>query len=146
MIILLSMLTGMIFIISKTLNMLLSKDIGIYKSNIVNHLTGLFGAVLFVVLFLRGSAFQLNDLSQVGIFPLLGGVMGATFVALSNYTFSRTNVLVSTLLILIGQTIASLIIDYIYRQEMISIQGIIGILLIIYAVFLYNSGEKQVVE
>lgn len=143
MILLLSVLTGMIFIITKTLNMLLSKDVGIYKSNVVNHITGLFGASMFVLLFLRGSDFSLNMLTHVGVFPLLGGVFGATFVALSNYTFSKTKVLISTLLILVGQTIASVTIDYFYLDKVISFKAVIGVLLVIIAVFLYNSKETS---
>ena len=126
MIFILSVLTGMVFIVVKTINMLLSKEVGIYKGNVVNHLTGLFGCTLFIL-----------------IFPLLGGVMGATFVALSNYTFSKTKVLISTLLILVGQTIASVLIDYVYLNEIVSIKAILGTILIIFAVVLYNSKEAE---
>jgi transporter family-2 protein len=125
----------------KTINMLLSKEVGIYKSNISNHITGLFGAWLFVLVLLRGSDFELVQLTQVGIFPLLGGILGATFVALSNYTFSKTNVLTSTLLILIGQTLSSVIIDYIYLDKMVSPLALFGTVLIIIAVIVYNQDE-----
>jgi len=143
MILLLSVATGMIFIITKTLNMLLSKEVGIYKSNIVNHVTGTFGALLFVLLFLRNSDFQLVDLTHIGIYPLLGGILGATFVALSNYTFSKTKVLISTVLILIGQTIASVIIDYYTLGQIVSIQTLIGTLMIIIAVIMYSTPSAK---
>lgn len=145
MILLLTVLTGMIFIMVKTLNMLLSQEVGIYKANVSNHVTGLIGASLFALLFLRGSDFQVSMLTSVGIFPLVGGILGATFVALSNYTFSKTKVLISTLLILVGQTITSVIIDYIFLNEMVSFKAILGTALIVYAVFLYNSKEKKAV-
>ena len=143
MIFILSVLTGMVFIIVKTINMLLSKEVGIYKGNIINHLTGLFGCTLFILIFLKSSSFEISQLLDVGIYPLLGGVMGATFVALSNYTFSRTKVLISTLLILVGQTIASVLIDYVYLNEIVSIKAILGTILIIFAVILYNSKEAE---
>lgn len=142
MILLLSVATGMIFIIMKTLNMLLSKEVGIYKSNIVNHVTGTIGAFMFVLLFLRGSTFELVDLTKIGIYPLLGGIMGATFVALSNYTFSKTKVLISTVLILIGQTIASVVIDYVNLNVMASPKTLIGVVLIIIAVIVYSNPVK----
>lgn len=142
MVLLLSVLTGMVFIMVKTINMLLSKEVGIYKANVTNHITGLFGACLFVLFFLRGSTFELSVLKSVGFFPLIGGMLGATFVALSNYTFSKTKVLISTLLILVGQTLASVIIDYLYFNEMVSVKALIGTVLIVTAVFLYNSKEK----
>ena len=68
---------------------------------------------------------------------------GATFVALSNYTFSKTKVLMSTLLILVGQTVASVVIDYIHLGEMISFNAVIGTVLIVLAVILYNSKEEE---
>ena len=143
MVLLLSVATGMIFIITKTLNMLLSKEVGIYKSNIVNHVTGTFGALLFVLLFLRNSDFQLVDLTHIGIYPLLGGILGATFVALSNYTFSKTKVLISTVLILIGQTIASVVIDYYTLGEIVSVKTLIGTLMIIFAVIIYSTPSAK---
>jgi len=143
MILLLSVLTGMIFIVTKTLNMLLSKEVGIYKSNIVNHVTGSIGAFIFVLLFLRGSSFELIQLTQIGVYPLLGGIMGATFVALSNYTFSKTKVLISTVLILIGQTIASIVIDYINLEVTPSPITLLGVLLIIISVIMYSTPVKE---
>lgn len=143
MILILTVFTGMLFIITKSLNMLLSKHIGIYKSNVINHITGLFGVTLMSLLFLRNSSFELSQLLHVGFFPLLGGVLGATFVALSNYTFSKTKVLISTLLILIGQTIASITIDYFYFDEVLSFKAMMGIVCIIVAVMLYNEKEVQ---
>lgn len=143
MVLLLSVATGMIFIITKTLNMLLSKEVGIYKSNIVNHVTGTIGALLFVLLFLRNSDFQLVDLTHIGIYPLLGGILGATFVALSNYTFSKTKVLISTVLILIGQTIASVVIDYYTLGEIVSMKTLIGTLMIIFAVIMYSAPSAK---
>lgn len=143
MILLLSVLTGMLFIIVKTVNMLLSKEIGIYKANIVNHVTGLTMAALFFFIGVQASQFTIEGALSGGLFPLLGGVMGATFVTLSNYTFSKTTVLTSTLLILIGQTISSVIMDYIYFESMISIKAVIGTLCIILAVFLYNKPQRS---
>jgi uncharacterized membrane protein YdcZ (DUF606 family) len=142
MILLLSVATGMIFIITKTLNMLLSKEVGIYKSNIVNHVTGTIGAFIFVLLFLRASSFHITDLTKIGIYPLLGGILGATFVSLSNYTFSKTKVLISTVLILIGQTLASVVIDYINIDVMPSPQTLLGVVLIIIAVIMYSAPAK----
>ncbi len=145
--ILLGVLTGAIFIITKTLNMLLAKHVGIYRSNIINHITGLIGALLFVLIFLRASNFRLSDLGQVGIYPLMGGVLGATFVALSNYTFSKTKVLISTLMILVGQTVMSIILDTFILHAKVSPLTIVGAALVIVAVVLYNSkDEKEVTD
>lgn len=143
MILLLTVFTGMLFIIIKSLNMLLSHEVGIFKSNVTNHLTGLIGTLFLCFLFLRTSTFNPNQLLNIGIFPLIGGILGATFVTLSNYTFSKTKVLISTLLILVGQTVASVIMDYFMFDTKISLSAVIGILLIILAVYLYNKKDLK---
>ena len=143
MIFVLSVLTGMVFILVKTINMLLSKEVGIYKGNLVNHVTGLCVASLFLIIMGQQIDFSSFNFQNHGIFPWLGGVMGATFVTLSNHTFSKTKVLISTLLILVGQTIASIIIDFIIIGKVISFTSVLGILLIIGAVFLYNKKSKN---
>lgn len=142
MILLLSILTGMLFILVKTINMMLSQEVGIYKSNVTNHLTGTIGAIFFVLIFTSNSHFHITDLTQIGIYPLIGGVLGATFVALSNYTLSKTKVLISTLLILIGQTLTAVLLDYIFLAKTIKPQAILGTCLIIIAVILYASPNK----
>lgn len=144
MFVILSIFTGMLFILIKTINMMLAKDVGIYKSNVVNHLTGTIGALIFVLLFVRQSSFQFETLTKIGIFPLIGGLLGATFVCLSNYTLPKTKVLISTLLILMGQTVASVIIDYFVLGQIASIKTLIGTVLIVVAVILYNEPKKKV--
>lgn len=144
MIILLSVVTGMIFITTKTLNMLLSKHVGVFQGNVINHLTGLIGVALMMVVSLYSGSLLTNQVFHIGLFPLVGGFFGATFVALSNYTFSKTKVLISTLLILIGQTLTAVLMDYFIYDEMISIQSVIGIVLVISAVIMYNQPKEKV--
>lgn len=143
MFVLLSIVTGMIFILIKSLNMMLGHEVGIYKSNITNHVTGTIGALIFVLLFVRNSSFRPDHLLNIGIYPLIGGLLGATFVTLSNYTLPKTKVLISTLLILVGQTVASIIIDYINLGKLVSINTFIGTLMIVGAVLLYNGPEDK---
>lgn len=142
MILILTLFTGMLFILVKTINMMLSHEVGIYKSNVINHLTGTIGATLFVLLLVHNSTFELSLLTKVGIFPLIGGILGATFVALSNYTLSKTKVLISTLIILVGQTLTAVTLDYLYLNKTISFNALIGTILIIVAVIMYSTPAK----
>lgn len=144
MFLMLSVFTGMLFIMVKTINMLLSKEVGIYKANIVNHFTGLTTSFIFVLVGVQISQFTISGALSGGIFPLMGGLMGATFVTLSNFTFSKTKVLTSTLLILMGQTVSSILMDYLFFDSKISINAIIGTSLMITAVILYNKPQKQI--
>ena len=135
------LLTGMVFIIIKTLNMLLGKEIGIYRSNIINHIGGALGSTVLLIVFMGTVTFTWSKFDGVGIYPLIGGIVGACFVALSNYTFSKTKVFISTLLILLGQSIVALYIDYIYFGTVVSSTQLIGSLMIVASVILYNSEE-----
>ncbi len=142
MLFLLCIFVGSFFIIIKTLNMFLANEVGVYKSSIMNQLMGLLGCGIFIVLFLRTSTFTPSKLVSIGIFPLLGGIFGASFVALSNYTFSKTSVLISTLLILVGQTAASILLDYLFLDKLVSLNTLIGISLIGFAIY-FQSDRKS---
>lgn len=136
-------LMGMLFILLKTVNMLLGKEIGVYKSNISNHLTGAITGIIILLFLGRGFDFSTIQISKFGVYPLLGGIVGAFFVVLSNYTMSKVKVVISTVLILLGQSIAAIIIDYIYSGSIISMTQLIGSVLILIAIFLYNYEKKS---
>lgn len=137
-VILLCILIGAFLIVIRTLNMLLGKEIGIYGSNLVNHITGAIGSAL---LFGAALVMNLNGAADFGGMPwyaMTGGLLGCMFVVLSNYSFSRTSVINSTILILVGQFLCSLLIDLLVLKMQISMVNIIGAVLICCGVVLYN--------
>jgi len=135
-------LVGMLFIFLKTVNMLLAKEIGVYKSNVSNHLTGVVTSILILLVLGLSFDFGLIQIDKIGLYPMLGGIVGAFFVALSNYTMSKVKVVISTVLILLGQSIAAIVIDFVYTGTIISISQLMGTILVLASIVLYNYEGK----
>lgn len=137
-IIAISLLTGASFIIIRTLNMKLSVEVGIYGSNLINHIAGTLVSSIIVILAMLGMNIGKTNLLNAPFYAYLGGVMGALFVILSNFTFSKTSVITSTILILSGQFLSSVLVDILVLQKEISLKNIAGAIIIILSVILYN--------
>ena len=136
-------IAGACFILNKSINMLLSNETGIFSSNFINHLTGLLGSI--VIFFISLIFMPMNGvlLSGIPFYGFLGGVLGATFVVLSNHTFSKTSVITSSLLILAGQFISSIIFDFLVLKHNLQFTKILGAVLIILAILLYSSEKNE---
>lgn len=94
---------------SRAVNARLAIDRGAFNASWWNHALGflLLTAVVF--------AFEFNQLSSLGATPawaFSGGTLGAVFVALSAYVFPRLGAARSALLIIGGQMVVGLAIDW----------------------------------
>lgn len=69
--------------------------------------------------------------------------MGALFIVLSNFTFSKTSVIASTILILSGQFLSSILVDILILQKDIGLKNVIGAIIIVLSVILYNSDTES---
>lgn len=145
-VILLSVLTGAVLVMIWTVNMLLGKRIGIYGSNLVNHVVGAIGSGgIFLIVLLTGVAEKIR-LEQLPWYALTGGLLGSVFVVLSNYTFPKTGVITSTILKLAGQFICALFIDMVVLHAALKPINILGAVVISFAVIFYHSDTGKVIE
>ncbi|MCQ1530045.1 DMT family transporter [Lutispora saccharofermentans] len=138
-----SILTGASFIIIRTLNMKLSFEIGIYGSNLINHIAGALASSIIVFLAMQGMVIEKVNLLNAPFYAYLGGFMGALFIVLSNFTFSKTSVIASTILILSGQFLSSILVDILILQKDIGLKNIVGAIIIVLSVILYNSDTES---
>lgn len=148
-VILICLLIGGLLIVIRTLNMLLGKEIGIYASNLVNHITGVLGSGLLYFAALMMNLNRAESFGHIPWYAFTGGLLGCLFVILSNYSFSKTSVITSTILILTGQFLCSILIDLLVLKLQIGFVNIIGALLISIGVVLYNfeaKGSKKIKE
>ncbi|SCZ03230.1 DMT family transporter [Alkaliphilus peptidifermentans] len=137
--IILAVIMGGLFIIIKSLNMMLGNKIGIYGSNLVNHLTGIIGSsIIYFTVTIIGFQ-KLSFYNNVPLYAFIGGIIGSTFVILSNYSFSKTTVVTSTILILCGQFISSIVIDIFILNLQIKPTAIAGAVLIVIGTILYSA-------
>lgn len=137
--IILGIITSFCFLMCKSINMLLAKETGIFSSNFINHLTGLTGSILVFFISLIFIPLKQISISSIPFYGYLGGVLGASFVILSNYTFSKTSVITSSILILAGQFLSSLL----FGLNSINLTKITGAALIILSIILYSTEKNE---
>lgn len=105
--ILLGLLNGVAVSLSRTLNGRLATARGALGASLANHLLGflLLGAMLLVM----GAPWQ----RLAGLEPrlLVGGVLGALFVAISSWAINRIGALACALLIITGQLVGGVALD-----------------------------------
>ncbi|MBW8283425.1 MAG: DMT family transporter [Rhizobium sp.] len=118
---------------SRSINGRLTMDRGAFRASFWNHFIGFALLSVFVVLFERQG---LALLAEVPAWAFTGGVVGAVFVAISSYVFPRIGAARSALLIIGGQMIAGLAIDYLRGTAQFSIGQPAGVALILFGIYL----------
>ncbi|MBV2184668.1 MAG: DMT family transporter [Rhizobium sp.] len=118
---------------SRSINGRLTMDRGAFRASFWNHFIGFALLSVFVVFFERQG---LALLPQVPAWAFTGGVIGAVFVAISSYVFPRIGAARSALLIIGGQMIAGLAIDYLRGTATFSIGQPAGVGLILFGIYL----------
>ena len=128
---------GLIVGTSRAINSRLSLDVGVFKASFWNHLVG-FVFLASVLILNGGFGFDLID-NDIPIFTYLGGFFGALFVAVNSYVFSRIGAIKTVLLVISGQMICSVLIDY-KRGDLLSTLGqFLGVAIILVGVYLAKS-------
>lgn len=109
--ILLSILTGVIIVLSRVLNTKLSQEIGLIESSYFNYLTG---AITSIILFLIiGEQFNISSFKSVPFYGYLGGLLGMIIVILNSVVTPKLSSFYVTLLVFIGQLFTGLFIDWV---------------------------------
>lgn len=118
---------------SRSINGRLTMDRGAFRASFWNHFIGFALLSVFVILFERqGMAL----LAEVPAWAFTGGVIGSVFVAISSYVFPRIGAARSALLIIGGQMIVGLLIDYLRGTAQFSIGQPAGVALILFGIYL----------
>ncbi|WP_294394700.1 DMT family transporter [uncultured Clostridium sp.] len=127
--ILLSILTGVIIVVSRILNTRLSHEIGLIESSYFNYLTG---AVTSIVLFLiMDEHFNFFSLKDVPLYGYLGGVLGVIIVILNSVVSPKLSAFYVTLLIFVGQLFTGVLIDWLIAGTLPLTKILGGIIVVI---------------
>lgn len=118
---------------SRSINGRLTMDRGAFRASFWNHFIGFALLSVFVILFERQG---MELLAEVPAWAFTGGVIGAVFVAISSYVFPRIGAARSALLIIGGQMIVGLLIDYLRGTAQFSIGQPAGVALILFGIYL----------
>lgn len=143
--ILLALANGVVIGTSRAINGRLSVEIGSFRASLWNHLVGcLFLTAILVIL----GEWQFSASSEAPFSAYLGGFFGALFVAVNSYVFPRLGAMNASLLVISGQMISAVLIDY--QNEGVSPSGLrlLGVLILLLGMYLSRvaNREKEKVE
>lgn len=113
--VLLSIIPGIIIVVSRILNSKLSETTGVAGSTFFNYLTGCIGAVILFLL--SGEVFNISQLSNIPPYGYLGGVLGVIIVMLNSVVTPKMSSFYVTLLAFIGQLFTGMVIDYLVSGD-----------------------------
>ena len=144
--VLLAIFNGMLSVINKMVNVQAKKHLGMLNGTLINYLEGTLLSLLLLVLL--GKSKELNS-TVLGVIPpiyFIGGVAGLFAMIFAIRGMDNTEVILSTVLILIGQLGIGFVIDSFGKKELTFLK-LMGIILIIIGIALNQYHiKKQKVE
>lgn len=114
--ILISMLAGVIIVVSRVLNTRLSEKIGLIESSYFNYLTAaVTSLILFIII---GENFSFNSLNGTPFYAYLGGFLGVIIVILNSVVTPKMSSFYVTLLVFIAQLFSGIAIDWMIENTL----------------------------
>ena len=108
--ILISMLAGVIVVVSRVLNTRLSEKIGLIESSYFNYLTAaLTSLILFIII---GEKLSLSSLNGIPFYAYLGGFLGVIIVILNSVVTPKMPSFYVSLFVFIAQLFTGVAIDW----------------------------------
>lgn len=142
-----AIVNGMITIINKMVNLQAKQTLGMANGTLINYFEGTI--ISLVLLILMGGS-KLTNLSYLKAIPpiyFLGGLFGLLSMIFVLIGMAKNQISYSTVVVLIGQLGAGLLIDSIVTQKIVPVK-VLGIALVIIGVFVnhYLSHKPTKVE
>ena len=128
----LSFLLGCLNVVNRTINFQATKHLGTNSGCLMNYIVASI-ASLCILLVYPDAKFTAQDLTSAPIYLYFGGVFGVIAFFLNITSLNKLNLLQSGIVILIGQLIASFLLDLAFGYTF-SFTKIVGILILIIGV------------
>jgi transporter family-2 protein len=131
----LAILNGVLIGISRSINGRLSIHLDPFRASYWNHLGGFIflSMIAGILLFKDSSQFEIT--SDIPLYTYLGGFFGTLFVAVNSYVFPRLGAFKTVLLVISGQMISSLVLDYKSGMLISTIGQFVGVAIILFGIF-----------
>lgn len=135
-----ALFNGVCIVMSRTLNGKLAQQRNAFYSALINHLIGfLFLTVIVLVL----NQYQFN-LTEIPLIAFVGGIIGAFFVVINSYILPLLGVMLTSVFVICGQMISSLVIDTVNGiQNQNAYLQLIGVALIIVGVMINFTRQTR---
>ena len=125
-------LLGCLNVINRTVGFQATRHIGNNSGTLMNYITAFMGACVVMMVYPQARAGLVN-MSDASMFLYLGGVFGVIAFFLNITSLHKMNLFQSGVMILIGQLIASFLLDFAFGFTF-SISKLIGIAILIIGV------------
>ncbi|MBW4597759.1 MAG: DMT family transporter [Brasilonema angustatum HA4187-MV1] len=134
----LALLNGVVIGTSRATNGQLSNGIGPFRASLWNHVIGfLFLTVIVVVI----GEWHFDANSTLPISAYFGGFFGALFVAVNSYVFPRLGAMNSTLLVISGQMISAVLIDWLNHNSAPDVLRCLGVVAVLFGIYLTRMSK-----
>jgi bacterial/archaeal transporter family-2 protein len=131
--ILLAFLNGMVIGTSRAINGRLGSEVGAFKASLWNHVVG-FLFLTPALLLMGGWKFEVTPAPPWSAY--LGGFFGAFFVAVNSYVFPRVGAMNAVLLVISGQMISAVLLDYRNQNVVPTPARCLGVVIVLLGVYL----------
>lgn len=138
--ILVSLLSGVTIVLSRTTNALLSLKTNTLVSTFYNYVIGLIFSIIILLLFYKSELGFLNHEEFPKFIYYLGGPLGIIAVFFSAYLAIKIPSLVMTLLLSFGQIVSGVILDFLITKTF-DLGNVIGGILVLIGILFINQKE-----
>lgn len=134
----LASLNGIIVGTSRIVNGRLSSELGPLKASLWNHVVG-FLFLTATVLVIGGWSPGVRSSPPLAAY--IGGVLGASFVAVNSYVFPRLGAMSAVLLVISGQMLSAVLLDYVNQDAAPTLVRWLGICLVLVGIYLRSDAS-----
>lgn len=124
----LALLNGVFIGLSRSLNGQLSQKKGPFKASFYNHLIGFLALSLLIISFNHSFVMSLPAWQIDTWYLYFGGLIGALYVALNSYVLNQLGAMKAALLVISGQMLTGLIIDWGLLNSTLNLFDLSGLL------------------
>lgn len=125
---------------SRSINGRLGQSAGSLWASFWNHLVGF--AFLTALLAVTGQ-WTLGATLNAPAFTFLGGILGALFVTMNSYVLPRIGALTTLILVICGQMISGILLDFVIRHTSPTLAQVLGIGLVMAGTYLARSPNRR---
>ena len=137
--VLVAILNGIVIGTSRAINGQLSAARGAFPASLWNHVVGF--VFLTLVLAVIGE-WRFESALALPWVAYLGGLFGALFVAVTSYVFPRLGAMNAAVLVISGQMIAAVVLDYLNENVTPTVARCAGVVLVLAGVYLTRISTR----
>jgi bacterial/archaeal transporter family-2 protein len=130
---LLAILNGGVIGTSRAINGQLSTQRGAFQASLWNHVVGF---VFLTLVLLAIGEWRFTAAAELPFSAYLGGFFGALFVAVNSYVFPRLGAMNAVLLVISGQMISAVLLDYRNQNVAPTVTRCLGVLIVLLGIYL----------